>query len=196
MKKMKMALALGAAALFVGCGGGGGGGSDTTAGSDSSSSLSAGASSSAGGTVSEAEKLTLNSVDDVKGYTLQTNQSTLTIGDTALHQIITLAFACDGSFTYTIENSGNGYTVTDVGSGDEIYLDTAFDAYELNWHGTWHGGGVFDAGEDAGDLLTLENTNEIIAGHTCWMDMGDGSSGEGCPNNLYIANITQNAVCN
>lgn len=183
------------AALLIGCGSGGGSDSTDTTGTAETSSLSSSSSSSSTSSAAEAATLTVNSADDVKGYTLQTNLSTLTLGDTSLHQIITLAFACDGSFTYTIENSGNGITVTDVGSGDEVYLETAFDPYELNWYGTWHGGGVFDAGEEAGDILTLDNTNEIIAGSTCWMNFGDGSSGEDCPNNLYIQSITQNAVC-
>jgi len=140
--------------------------------------------------------LTVNDVNAVNGYTIKTNQSTLTFGAYTMHQTITLSIGCDGNFQYTIKDEGSGTTVTDTGSGTSVVLDTSFDPYELSWYGTWNGDGVMEAGESIGDSLTLSNTNQIIAGSTCWMDLGEGTSGADCPNNLYIETITRDTVCN
>lgn len=200
MKKSTLALAFGAAALLVGCGGGGGGATNTTGnggGTSSSSTGTGGGSSSSSGNNggTQAPSLTLNSVDDIKGYTLKTNRSTIDAGSFSVHQTITLAIGCDGSFTYTIMNDGNGYSASDVGTGTEVTLDKSFDPYELTWYGTWNGGDAFEAGDTAGDTLTLNDTNRIYAGQTCWMDFGGNESGADCPNNLYIETITQDEVC-
>lgn len=202
MKKRSIVLAFGAAALLIGCGGGGGGGNNDAEGGDTSSSSSsttssASSSSSSSGGGTGTDVLTVNSVDDVKGYTLHSNESTVTLGEMTLHQTITLSIACDGTFVYTIQDYNEMFSSTDVAKGDEVYLDTSYDPYELSWYGTWQGGGAFEAGEAAGDILPLSNTDQIIAGTTCWLGYGvDIGVGEDCPMNIYIESITQDDTCN
>ena len=202
MTTSTVALTAVTAAFLIGCGGsssgnGGGGSASSVASSASSSSSSmTGSSSSAGGSGIDTASLSLNAVEDVYGYTITTNRSTMNAGDQyEFHQRVTLSVDCDGNFDYTITNATQGITVTDHADGTEVTLDTSFNPYELSWYGLWQGGGTFDAGETASDILTLNDMNKIIAGHTCWMDFGDSVSGEDCPNNLYVERITKDETC-
>jgi len=195
MKKMTFMAVVAATALLTGCGGGGGSTPTTPSGGTNPSNDTNG--STGGATSSPISSLTLNSVDDVKGYTIRTNQSTRSAGGYTIHQTITLTIGCGGNFVETIVNSSSSNSVTDTLRGTEIDLDTSFDPYELTWHGIWDGDGGMDAGESSGDSIDMSNTNQIIAGNTCWGYYGDASlHGADCPNNLYIETITQDSVCN
>ncbi|MBN2895121.1 MAG: hypothetical protein JXK05_04410 [Campylobacterales bacterium] len=141
-------------------------------------------------TPSNSSTFTINSVDDVKGYTITSNESSNTIGGAyTMHQKITASFKCDGTFEYKIITSASGASSTTTTLGDTISLNTDFEPHRLSWSGTDNEGEVLN------DSLELNTNNQLVIGSTCWSGIGDGS-GESCPNNLYVYSVTKDATCN
>lgn len=204
MKLSTLALALGTAALLVGCGGGGssssggtGGGSSSSTGG-SSSSTGGSSSSTAGGNSSPVSSLTINSVNDIRGYTLKSNDSHQGSGQYTTTTVFSISVDCSGHFKYQNDISMAGNTNTTVIEGTEITHWTDVEPQSLTFTGVYtkvDGFGDQNLGDTSSIGLDLEkNTHEFVAGQTCWM--GDGHShGEDCPNNLYIKTITQDEVC-
>ena len=190
-------------ALFIGCGGGGGsstptgqhsstGESSSAISSSVSSSISSSQSSSVSPTESDAKSLTIESPEDVKGYTIKSNKST--IGNTKTHQTITVSFKCDGSFKYSVTTEAYGHSNIELAQGSYVSVDTDSTPHELHWGGKYTKTDIHDVGNSMNDYLKLNANNKLVSGETCWYSFGSGS-GKSCPNNLYIESITKDTVC-
>jgi hypothetical protein len=127
--------------------------------------------------------LTVNSVDDVKGYTITSNVAH--IGTSGATMELSIAFNCDGTFEYTINMNMSGYQHTNTYSGDELYIDTHFDTNRIAWHY------VDEDGDRTGDSLDTDVNNQILEG-ACWISTkSDGT----CSNDLYVKSVTHKS-CN
>ena len=128
-----------------------------------------------------ANALTVTTPDNVKGYTISSNEAV--VGNSGLHTTIVTTFNCDGSFneTQTISYSGHTSVKTATGTDVSVRSDT------LVWNGT------DNDGESSANSIDLDSNHQIIAGKSCYM-AGSGS-GEDCPNNLYVKTITKDTTC-
>ena len=117
--------------------------------------------------------LTVNSPDDLKGYTIISNESHAGSGAFTATQTITIKFDCDGTFTQITKTSLSGQP-------DDIEKDSGSDI-EVEEDKLSYGG----------EFISLDNNHQIVGGKTCFMD----STGE-CTNNLYVKSITQDDTCN
>ena len=134
--------------------------------------------------VTGANALTVTTPDDVKGYTISSNEAIVGSGTFAVHQTVVTTFACDGSFTEIITTSLSGQDDVTTTTGTDVSVDED----SLTWSGT------NNDGESSSDSIQLDSNHQIIAGKNCYQIGGNGS-GEECPNNLYVKTITQNTVC-
>jgi len=186
MKTLHLSLITAAVAFFIGCGGGGGG---------SDNGATDGSASSSGTPVTQAT-FTLNSADDIRGYTIATNKAEHSLSGMNWYQKITVAFQCDGTIDYTITTGGDYATNVDRANGDNYYVAQHSNANALFWDYTFYEGGLADENNPSGtEYLGLNSANQIVIGATCWNDFGGEESGENCANGLYIESITQDELC-
>lgn len=157
MKKHAIALALGLAAILSGC--------------------NSAADTKKGGI--EAQTLTVNSVNDLKGYTIVSNEASTSgpNGSGGTTYTITLSINCDGNSTYSdghspAANSG-AVTLEDSGTNPPITV--------IKWSGA------------NGGYLMLGTDHKLIAGKSCWLDQGLG--GAGCSAGLYVKTIKHDTIC-
>ena len=191
-KATSLSLAL-ISALLIGCGGGSSGGNATPTnetGSNTSTGTT-GSTTSISGTPIEGSTFTIYSADTVRGYSIASNESTLTLNGNSMHQRVTVSFACDGTFEYTLRTYTSSASSNTHVTGDQVSFGEDFGSYQISWSGT------DDEGEPGGDALLLNANNQLVIGSTCWYGFGsDHEAGAECPNNLYVGSITQNATCN
>jgi len=127
--------------------------------------------------------LVVNTVDDVKGYTISTNVAK--VGTSGSTMYLSIAFNCDGSFDYHMDIAFSGYHSVNDYHGDELYVDDHFDTNRIAWHY------VNEDGERSSDNIDTNVNNEIVPG-LCWSGAkSDGS----CNNNLEIVSVTK-SECN
>ena len=163
-KKIVAAYALAGilALTFNGCGGGSSGGGSNVDGTNSGNT----------GNGVSVDALAVVGIDDIKGYTIQSNRAST---EGTPYQI-TLTIGCDGSYTYTDTKVS--------GSGASIRIE----AYENVKMIVWGGQESVDGG-----YLMLGGDSTLVAGKSCWLD--SRSAGSGCSSGLYVESIIQNEVC-
>ena len=122
--------------------------------------------------------LTINSVDDIKGYTLTSNVAYP--GTTGMTMQLTVAFNCDDSFDYEIDIGYSGiHSISNI-HGTEINVDNSFDTTKISWYG------LDEDDERTGDSIRTDVNNQLLEG-ACWSSTKDGGE---CSNDLYIESIT------
>lgn len=125
----------------------------------------------------QAETLTVNSVDDLKGYTLKTNEATTSQnGTSGSPYTVTLTVDCEGHYTYS--------DTKETKRGDAVSLEGLPGAHMITW------GNVND---NSGGYLMLGTDDKLIAGQSCWFD--SKTLGETCSAGLYIKSIIHDKVC-
>ena len=122
--------------------------------------------------------LTINSIDDIKGYTITSNvASPGTLGAT---QELSIAFKCDGSFDYMMDTAYQGNHTKNNYTGNEIDVANDFDTTSIGWYYT------DENGERSAGQLETDVNNQLLEG-ACWY----GTNGDGaCSNDLKIKSIT------
>ncbi len=131
-----------------------------------------------------ANALTVITPDDVKGYTISSNEAVTGSGTFSVHQTIVTTFKCDGSFTETITNSMSGQNTVTTTTGTDVSVD----ADSLTWSGTNNNG------ESSSDSIGLDSNHQIVAGRNCY-EVGGSGTGEECANHLYVKTITKDTTC-
>lgn len=165
--------------------------SDVAGGNSSSLNTNTNTSSNSSSSASPAQDepaktLTVNSVDDIKGYSFVTNTSSINAGDFSVEQSITLSIDCKGDFTY-IEKTGSE-TKTASGNFVDISLDSIYVV------GNYSNGDSMD--EYYYKIVNHTLSASTTAGSCFYGYANDTQKGASCPNNLYLGSIVQDEVCN
>jgi hypothetical protein len=123
--------------------------------------------------------LTVQSVEDLAGYTISTNTSTINVGGYDVHQQIAVTFNCDGTFEETIDTyNDQSHPEPTISRGDNTDIQI------------WDQEFTF-TGDNGGETLELNANHQIVVGQ-CWSMNADGT----CMNDLVIESITNNTCSN
>ena len=151
MKKHAIGLALGVAAILSGC-------------------------NSAADTTKEgieAQTLTVKSVDDLKGYTIISNEA----NTGGIAYTMSVRFKCEGGYAYSDTHSGT----TD---GDTVALKNSGNITLVTW-------GTLNSND--GGYVELDADHKLSENKSCWLSKGLG--GSHCASGLYVKTIKHDTIC-
>jgi len=121
----------------------------------------------------EAQTLTVNSVNDLKGYTIISNEAN-TEGTV---YTIRVRFKCEGGYAYSDTHSGET-------NGDTVALKNSGDITLVTW-GT--------VNSDDGGYVELDADHKLTENKSCWLSKGLG--GSNCSSGLYVKTIKHDTLC-
>ena len=122
--------------------------------------------------------LTVNSIDDVRGYTIASNVASP--GTSGITMELNIAFKCDGSFDYMTDYVYRGEHTKNNYTGNDAYTEEDFGVTNLQWHYT------DENGEQSTGQIQTDVNNQLLEG-ACWDDTNSDGS---CSNELKIKSIS------